>query len=51
MTPKRKKEIKHKLGCADVWDESKVELHTMLLESIIYIEKLESELEEQKREC
>ena len=41
MTPERKKEIKDKLGWADVWDKSKMTFHTMLYEAMQYIEELE----------
>ena len=41
---KLKQEIWQKLGCADIWDESKLELHTMLLEAMNKIEELEKRL-------
>jgi hypothetical protein len=41
MTPERKKEIKHKLMCVDIWDESKMEFHRMLSEAIEHIDDLE----------
>ena len=41
MTPERKQQIKDKLRHADIWDDSKMEFHTMLSEAIKYIEELE----------
>jgi len=46
MTPERLKEIKHKIRCADTWDESKLEFATMLLETINYIKELEETLQD-----
>lgn len=50
MTPERKREIKHKLRCADIWDDSKMELHKMLLEAMIHIEKLEEKLKNKEED-
>jgi len=50
MTPEYKEKIKHKLGCADIWDDSKMELHTMLSAAMEYISSLEAKVEELKKE-